>query len=178
METQHYEKRRGRVKRKVEQLRMQARNFGQLGDNISLTTLSEYPNMNKSTDGSMISLTGYPDPLIDSDKGIINQTNLSLTSLNLSDSISGGHCLPYNNIHVTSPGSTESFDIFADPAMNHIGSYFHSSNYSPNEFRPRASSNASSTCSNLLLDIQDNHQVSFVFCFFYLMFLFIFIIIS
>ncbi|KAH9425646.1 hypothetical protein DERP_004862 [Dermatophagoides pteronyssinus] len=160
METQHYEKRRGRVKRKVEQLRMQARNFGQLGDNISLTTLSEYPNMNKSTDGSMISLTGYPDPLIDSDKGIINQTNLSLTSLNLSDSISGGHCLPYNNIHVTSPGSTESFDIFADPAMNHIGSYFHSSNYSPNEFRPRASSNASSTCSNLLLDIQDNHQSS------------------
>lgn len=164
METQHYEKRRGRVKRKVEQLRMQARNFGQLGigDNISLTTLSEYPNMNKSTDGSMISLACYPEPLVNNDKNIMNTTNLSLTNLNLSDTI-GVHGLPYNNnIHVTSPGSTGSFEIFADStALNRIGSHFHTSSYSPNEFRPRASSNASSTCSNLLLDIQDNHQVSF-----------------
>ncbi|OTF72432.1 hypothetical protein BLA29_005635, partial [Euroglyphus maynei] len=176
METQHYEKRRGRVKRKVEQLRMQARTFGGqslgINDNISLTTLSEYPttNMNKLGDNSsMISLntntTGYPEPLslIDTDhKNIMNTSNLSL---NLSDSI-GGHCNynNNNNIHVTSPGSIESFDIFNDSSMNHhIGSsYFHTTNYcSTNEFRPRASSNASSTCSNILLDIPDNnHQPS------------------
>ena len=62
-------------------------------------------------------------------------------------------------ILVSSPSSSDNYDPFMDSS-----SHFHANQgqFSPGEFRPRASSNASSTCStmNLLLDNSDNRQVS------------------
>ena len=155
METHNYEKRRGRVKRRVEQLRA----AGMVCDPSALTPLSEYPHksseslhMSSSSGSSSYKLAGSTSSLL--------SPQTSLTNLCLTDSGGpGGN----NALLVASPSSTDSFDPFSDSSVN-VVNHFHSntSSYSPGEFRPRASSNASSTCStvNHLIDT-DNHQVRF-----------------
>lgn len=147
METHKYEKRRGRVKRHVDQIR------AGLCDPTSLATLSEYPLKTSDSSimlsgiggGSNYNLTGSTNSVI--------STNVSMSNLNISDSG------PVQNFLAPSPSSTESFDYVSDSLANTF--HINHGNFSPGEFRPRASSNASSTCStvNLLNDTGD-HQVS------------------
>lgn len=153
METQNYEKRRGRVRRRVEQYRA-----GLMNDPNPLATLSEYPKSSDSlilsssnVGGSNYKLTGSATSLLSS--------NVSLSNLNISDSGPAQG----NQLIVASPSSTESFDFISESTHN-LANPFHTNhgNFSPGEFRPRASSNASSTsCStaNLLIDSSENHQV-------------------
>lgn len=159
METHNYEKRRGRVKRRVEQLRAAGLCGGH--DPSLLAPLSEYPLkssepsllLSSSSGSSSYKLTGSASSLL--------SPQTSLSNLCLNESGSAGQSNPHL---VTSPSSADSFDPFSDPAVNSVNHFHSNSNYSPGEFRPRASSNASSTCSTSqhLLINDDNHQVSYL----------------
>lgn len=150
METQNYEKRRGRVKRRVEQLRAASL----CHDTSALTPLSEYPQ--KSSEPSLLlsSSSGSSSYKLAGSNSSLLSPQTSLSNLCLNENGPTGQ----NSTHLrTSPTSKDNYDPFSEPIS--VVSHFHSNSYSPSEFRPRASSNASSTCSTVNLLIDDS-QVS------------------
>lgn len=157
METQNYEKRRGRVKRRVEQLRAAA---GMGLDPSSLTPVSEYPGL-KSSESSLLlsSSSGSSSYKLAGSTSSLHSPQTSLSNLCLSDTAGR----PASALLAASPSSPGSYDPFAESPVGLVN-HFHSnaSSYSPGgDFRPRASSNASSTCStvNHITVDNDNHKV-------------------
>lgn len=137
METQQFEKRRGRAKRKVDQIRQMRSQLQQQQQQRAEGGGSEL--------GSAGSLLGAGTPKQYNSTSSINLSNLTISESGLNSQLG------------TSPPSTENFDLYAD---YHNRS---SNSFTTDEFRSRAIS-STSTCSavlssNMLLEPGDSLQV-------------------